>query len=252
MQKEDRMESLNKLAEVAKGNVGFLVICVTIVAAIILTAYGTELLIAKKTGTKRKNEKLKVRRMAIIAVLSAISVVLMLFKLPLWFVPSFYTLDFSELPVIIGAFTLGPVAGVVIESIKILLNLLIYGTQSVFVGELANFLIGCAFIVPASFLYFLRKSKKNAAIGLSAGTVITSILGGILNAYVLLPKYSELMGYPISAFIDMGKEKNQLISNMSTFVMFGVIPFNIIKFALVSVITILIYKKISHLLKAEQ
>ena len=244
------MENLNKLADIARDNVGFLVLSVTVIGVILLAAYLSEAFIAKLTGYKQDRESLKVRRMTIIAMLSAISVVLMIFEFPLWFVPGFYKLDFSELPVIIGAFTLGPVAGVMIEFIKVMLNLLIDGTTTAFVGEFANFLIGCAFVVPASFVYFLRKCRKNAIIGLSIGTVITAVVGGILNGYMLLPKYAEIMGKDIGYFISAGTEKNQYITNMSTFIFLGVVPFNLIKCLMVSVIAILIYKKISHILKA--
>lgn len=242
------MENLNKLANVAKDNVGFLLLSVLVVAVIIISAYSAEVLIARKTGVKRR-EDLKVRRMTIIAVLSAIAVILMLFEFPLWFVPGFYQMNFSDLPIIIGAFTLGPVAGVIIEFLKILLNLLLDGTTTVFVGEFANFLAGCAFVIPASFIYFIKKSRKNAIIGLVVGTIVSAVVSGILNAYMLLPKYAELMSTPISTFIGMGTEKNQIISNMSTFILFAVIPFNIIKCSLVSILTMLIYKKISHILK---
>ena len=94
------------------------------------------------------------------AMLSAISVILMLFEIPLWFAPSFYEIDFSEVPVLIGAFALGPLAGVVIELLKILLNLAINGTMTMFVGEFANFLIGIAFVVPAAIIYQRKKTKN--------------------------------------------------------------------------------------------
>ncbi|WP_082811919.1 ECF transporter S component [Clostridium sp. Marseille-P299] len=244
-------EKLNHLAEVATSNVGFLLLSVLVVVVLLASAYAAEVLIGKKTGTKGSMKGQKVRKMTIISMLAAISVVLMLFKFPLWFVPSFYTIDFSELPVIIGAFTLGPVAGIVIEFIKILLNLLINGTYTAFVGEFANFIIGCAFVIPASFVYYLKKSRKNAIIGLGIGTLIAAVAGGILNAYMLLPKYAEVMGTPISTFIDAGTEKNQLISGMSSFILLGVTPFNIFKYAMVSVITMIIYKKISYILKSK-
>lgn len=245
-------EKLSKLAELARGNVGFLVLSVLVILVLLASAYAAEAYVAKKAGTKHRGEGLKVRRMTIISMLSALSVILMLFKFPLWFVPSFYTIDFSELPVIVGAFTLGPVAGIIIEFVKIVLNLLINGTYTAFVGEFANFIIGCAFIIPASFVYYLKKTRKNAILGLSIGTLIAAFAGGILNAYMLLPKYAEVMGTPISTFIDAGTEKNQLISGMSSFILLGVTPFNIFKYAMVSVITMLIYKKISHILKANK
>ncbi|MBE5962386.1 MAG: ECF transporter S component [Lachnospiraceae bacterium] len=245
------MENLSKLMDVARSNIGFLLICVGIIAAVILSAYAAEAAIAKKRGVPRKNSKLKVRRLTIIAMLSAISIVLMLFEIPLGFLPSFYKIDLSELPVIIGAFTLGPVAGVVIEFVKIFLNLLITGTQTMFVGELANFLIGCAFVIPASFIYYMKKGKKSAIIGLATGTVVMVVAGCVLNAFVLLPKYAEVFQMPLDALIEMGTEKNAGIKGMFTFVVLAVAPFNLIKGSAVSIITVAIYKKISHILKGE-
>lgn len=243
------MENLEKLMEVAKTNVGFLLLSTVIVAIIVGSAYAAERVIGKRMGITKKKGKQNVRRMVIIAVLSAIAVVLMIFEFPLWFAPGFYKLDFSELPVIIGAFTLGPVAGITIELIKVILNLLIDGTTTAFVGEFANFLMGCAFVIPASFFYFLRKKKKNAIIGLVVGTMITTVAGCFLNAFVLLPKYAEAFHTPIEDFIAQGTEKISAIHNMFTFVVLAVAPFNIIKYTLVSVVTILIYKNISKILK---
>ncbi len=252
------MGKLNELMDLASSNVGFLLLSVTIVAILIGSAYGAEVILAKKNNIRRNQEKLKTKKMIIVAMLSGIAVVLMLFEFPLGFVPFFYELDFSEIPVIVGAFTLGPVAGLLIEFIKILLNLLINGSDSAFVGEFANFLIGSAYVIPASFIYFLRKSKKNAIVGLSIGTLIATVAGGILNAYVLLPKYAQLMGPKynleyspmLDSLIGEGTKVNSAIQGMTTFVLLGVTPFNLIKYGAVSIIAILIYKKISHIMKA--
>ena len=242
-------ESLRKLAATAYDNVGFLLISAVIVAILILAAYGAEFFIAKKTGIPRKNDKLKIKRMALIAMLAAISIILMLFKFPLWFVPSFYTLDLSEIPVIFGAFALGPVAGLLIEFIKILLNLLVNGTTTAFVGELANFLMGSAYVIPAASIYFYRRTKKRALAGLLSGTVIATISSAFLNAYVLLPKYMQLMHKDLQYFIDKGAEKNAAIDSLFTFIFFGVVPFNLFKYAIVSLVIALVYKYISKLIK---
>lgn len=252
------MGKLAKLMDLASTNVGFLVLCGGIIALLIGFAYGAEVILAKKHNTVRKQEQLKLKRMVIIALLSAISVVLMYFEFPLWFAPGFYKLDFSEIPVIVGAFTLGPVAGLSIEFIKIFLKILIKGTETVFVGEFANFLIGSAFVIPASFLYAMRKNRKNAIIGLSLGSIVATVAGAFLNAFILLPKYAEVFGprmnmnydQAMNSFIAAGTEKNPAIQNMVTFVLFAVTPFNLIKYGAVSIIAILIYKKISHILKA--
>ncbi|MCQ2495117.1 MAG: ECF transporter S component [Lachnospiraceae bacterium] len=242
-------EILGKLFDTASNNIGFLLISILVVAVILGLAYGSEFYFSKKAGVARNSEKLRVKRMALIALLAALAFILNMFSFPLGFLPSFYKIDASELPVLIGAFTLGPVAGVVIEFIKIILNLLIGGTSTAFVGEFANFVIGCAFIVPAAIIYYAKKTKKNAIIGVITGTIVCIIAGCMLNAFLLLPAYAKALDMRLEQIIGMGTEKNSAITSMSTFVLLAVAPFNLIKCGGVSVITVLIYKKISHLLK---
>lgn len=191
-----------------------------------------------------------IRTMVCVGMLSGISVILMLFEFALPFVaPSFYELDFSEVPILIGAFALGPVAGILTEFVKILLNLVISGTDTAFVGEFANFLIGCAFMVPAAVIYKQKKSRRNAIIGLIAGVITMAAVAVVVNALVLLPAYSKAFGMPIDVFIEMGTAINPAIDGIWTFAFLAVAPFNLIKGVLVSVITILLYKHISPILK---
>ena len=194
-------------------------------------------------------KKLKTRELTIIGMLGAIAVVLMLFEIPLPFAPPFYEIDFSEVPVLIGCFALGPVAGVLIELIKILLNLVINGSVTAGVGELANFAIGCAFCIPAGLIYRKKKTKKRAFLGLVFGTLTMTFLGCFINAYIMLPAYAKAFSMPIEALVEMGTAVNGHITNLFTFVMFAVVPFNLLKGILVSIIVLLIYKKISPILK---
>ncbi len=193
---------------------------------------------------------LSIKPMAIMGILGAIAVVLMLFEIPLWFAPPFYELDFSEVPVLIGAFVLGPIAGIIIEFIKILLNLVITGTQTAGTGEFANFLIGCSFIVPASIVYYKNKTLKSAIKGMTIGTLCMVILGAFMNAFVLLPLYAYFFKMPIDALIEMGTKVNPAINNLSSLIFYAVIPFNLLKGVLVSLLTILIYKRISGAIKS--
>ncbi|MBU9726430.1 ECF transporter S component [Diplocloster modestus] len=196
-----------------------------------------------------KKSKVNIRTIVQIGMLSAIATVLMLFEIPLPFMaPSFYELDFSEVPVLIGCFAMGPIAGVLIELVKILLNLVINGTITAGVGEAANFLIGCAFILPAGMIYKHRKSRKTAIIGMAAGTVTMTILGCFLNAYVLLPAYASAFGWPLTSIIEMGSAINPVVKSLPTFVILMVAPFNILKGVVVSLITFLLYKYISPIL----
>lgn len=193
-----------------------------------------------------------VRYITRIAILSAMAIILMLFEFPLPFVPSFYKIDLSEVPVLVGGFAMGPVAGLLIEFIKILGNLCITGTTTSFIGELGNFLIGISYVVPAALIYKYHKTFKGAIIANVVGILSLAATGGIVNAIILLPAYSYFMGIEMSVLINMGSKVNPLISNLPTFILFGVVPFNLIKGFAVSVIVIVIYKRISFLLKDKE
>ena len=131
----------------------------------------------------RTQARISVRTTVKIGMLAAISVVLMLFEIPLPFAPSFYEIDFSEVPVLIGAFAMGPVAGAAIELVKILLNLVITGTDTAGVGELANFIIGCSLCLPAAIIYKRKKTRKGAMIGMVAGTALMAVSYTHLDVY---------------------------------------------------------------------
>ena len=187
------------------------------------------------------------RKLVVTAMLSALATVLMIFEIPLPFIaPPFYEMDFSEVPVLIGAFSMGPATGVIIEAIKILINFIINGTDTGGIGELANFVMGCAYILPASIIYKRKKTKGNAILAMAVSTVVMAILGIFINAYVMIPIYSAFM--PLEQIIQMGKDIVPLITNTLTFCVFCVAPFNLIKGAIVSVITAFIYKPLSRII----
>lgn len=195
----------------------------------------------------------KTKTIVEIGMLGAIATVLMLFEFPLPFIaPPFYEIDLSEVPVLVGAFALGPMAGATIELVKILINLIINGTNTAFVGEIGNYILGCAFIMPAAFIYKQKKTKTNALLGMIVGTIFLTVFGCLLNAYVLLPTYAAAFGMSIDAIIELGSAVNGNITNVTTFVIIAVAPFNLIKGAAVSIITLLIYKHISPILKGNR
>lgn len=168
-----------------KDTVYFIVISLIMVVMAYFVAFGCEKLIEKKTHVKFSSEKTKVNKLVIMAMLSAVAVVLMYFDFPLVFLaPGFYKLDFSEVPVLIGSFLLGPCAGVIIEAVKVLLHMCLKGTTTAFVGDFANFILGCAYVVPAAVIYHLHKTKKMAVVSLIAGGVILIISGTLLNAFI--------------------------------------------------------------------
>ena len=244
-----RGDTFSSLGKSITTSVGTVLIFIAIIAAVILIAVAAQKLIDRKKPVSGSENKLKINRIAIIAMLSAVAIILNLFSFPLWFAPGFYKLDFSELPVLIGTLALGPVAGVAIEAVKIILNLLLNGTSTAFVGEIANFIMGCAYVVPAGIIYYNKKNRKNALIGIGVGTLVSITAGSLLNAFLLLPVYAKIYGMPLDALIAMGTAKNASISGMTTFILLAVAPFNLVKYGLVSIVTLFIYKPISRLLK---
>ncbi len=192
----------------------------------------------------KEKKLLSVKHVVLMGMFGALGAVLMLFEFPLPFIaPSFYGLDLSEIPVLVGAFSMGPAAGVIIEIVKILVKLVLKPTSTGFVGEFANVCIGCALVLPAAVIYHFNRTKKGAIIGMVVGTVCMALVGAVLNALVMLPFYSNFM--PLESIIAAGAEINPAISNVWTFVFLAVAPFNLIKGAVVSLITTLVYKRIS-------
>lgn len=224
-------------------NLTFILICAAVFAAIILLAALAEKLLCHD----RKNFS-STHYVSYTAIFAAMAGVLMLFELPLFFAPGFYKLDLSEMPVLICTFYLGPVAGVVTELVKILVKLLLKGTTTAYVGDFANFVVGCSFIVPASIIYHARPGKKTALIGMAVGTLVLTVFGSAFNGFYLIPKFSELFGLPLEQIVAMGTAVNASITDVWTLVAFAVVPFNIIKGVVVSLLTFLLYKRISPIL----
>ncbi|MGI5988807.1 MAG: ECF transporter S component [Lachnospiraceae bacterium] len=236
--------------QVLEENLSFLIASICIVVAVYFVALLFQKIIEKRDNRKFHTEKTKVSHLVIIAMFTAISVVLMYIDFPLPFLaPPFYRIDFSEVPILIGAFMLGPCAGVMMEALKNLLMLVVKGTSTAFVGELANFIVGCLLVVPASIVYHFHRTKKRAVISLIVGTVCMTAGGVILNAVYLLPKYSELYGMPVSAFIEMGSAINSSVNDIYSFVAICVGPFNLVKAVIVSIIVMLLYPHLSRFLK---
>lgn len=190
------------------------------------------------------------KKLTKIAILGAIAAVLMMFDFPLpGLFPPFYKLDFSEVAVLIGGFALGPGAACAIEALKIGLNLLFKPTSTAYVGEVANFLIGISFAIPAAMIYQKKKSKENAKHGLIVGSIVMAVIGFVMNYFVLLPAYSYFYHLPLDVIIGMGAEIVPFINNKFMFVLCATTPFNIVKAVIVSILTYKLYKHVSPLLK---
>lgn len=192
----------------------------------------------------KENKLLSTKNVVLMGMFGALAGVLMIFEIPLPFIaPSFYGLDLSEVPILVGTFALGPIAGVVMELVKILVKLVLKPTSTGFVGEFANLMIGCSLILPAGIIYRFHKTKKSAVLGMAAGAIMMAVVGVVINVYILIPFYSNLM--PLDTIIQAGAAINPAISNVWTFALICVGPFNIIKGITVSLITSLVYKRIS-------
>ena len=198
--------------------------------------------------SKRQVLKLDARSIAQIGVLSGIAFLLKMFEFPLWFAPAFYRLDFSELTVLIGGFALGPIAGILIELIKELLYLIIHGSTTAGIGELASFVINCSLVISSAVIYKQHKTRRTAIIGLAIGTLALILVGSLMNTYVLLPLYAAAYHMPMSALISMGSVINPSITSLQTFVLLAVAPFNLFKGVTVSCLTMLLYKRVSPIL----
>lgn len=238
------MANIGETFQKAKDNLGFIGVCLGIFAALFLVAWLFERFVMKD----RRRRFSDTHFITYTAIFSAMAAVLMLLEFPLMFLaPEFYKLDFSELPVMISTFYLGPVAGVVTELIKIVLKLLIKGTSTAFVGDFANFVVGCAFVLPASMIYHAKPGKKTAGIGLICGTLIMTVFGSAFNGLYLIPKFAQMFG-GLDGIIAMGSKVNGNINSIWTLVFFSVVPFNLIKGVVVSILAFLLYKRISPLM----
>ena len=225
--------------------VGFIAVCLLVFAALFGGALAFERFLMKRRAISR------VRRLTYTALFSSMAAVLMLFELALPFAPGFYKLDLSELPVMICSFYLGPVAGVTAELVKVLLKLLIKGTTTAFVGDFANFAVGCAFVLPASLVYHARPGRRNALLGLITGTLVMTVFGSAFNALYLIPRFAELFGMPLESIVAMGTAVNGAIVSVPTLVLYAVVPFNLVKGVLVSLVTFFVYKPVSRALSME-
>jgi riboflavin transporter FmnP len=233
--------AMNNLWTQLQDNLLFVGVCALIIAGLILLAKLAERFLPAR------HQVTPARRVSIIGICGAIAAVLHILDFPLLFIaPEFYKLDFSELPVMLCGFYLGPSAAVVCQAIKIVLKLLLKGTSTAFVGDLANFVVGCALVLPAVIIYHTKKSKKSALIGLLTGTLSLTVFGTAFNAIYLIPQFSQLYGIPMEAIISMGTAINGNISDLVSFVILCVAPLNLIKGLSCLVLTMLLYKRVAR------
>lgn len=177
----------------------------------------------------------KTRRLILISLLSAIAFILMFLKVPVPFLPPYLTIDISDLPAIIALFTLGPVGAVIVEGIKNLLNFAMNMTDPI--GPIANFLAGTSFILT---LFAVTKGRfVNIILGFGLATIVMTIVMSIMNYFVLLPMYGMIMNL------------SDVVKNVQVIVTAGIIPFNVIKGALLTILFFIVVKPLVPLLNKQ-
>jgi riboflavin transporter FmnP len=169
--------------------------------------------------------------MILIAILGSIGTVLMQFNFPLPALPSFLKIDFGEIPAVLAVMTMGPVAGIGVELIKNVMHWFLSGSPTgVPVGEIANLVTGILFIMPIYFIFNKFQTAKGLTMGLVAGTVAMAIGMTVLNYFVFLPMYTYFMNFPA-----------MVGSELTTYIVLGVLPFNLIKGIMLMIITVLLF-----------
>ncbi len=192
-------------------------------------------------------KKVNVRSLAVTAVLGAVASALMFVAFNVPVMPSFIQLDLSELPALIAAFSLGPVSGVCVCLIKNLVHLLVTTTGGV--GELSNFLLGSAFVLPAGLIYRMRKNRAGAFWGALLGAVAMAVISLPVNYFITYPVYTAFL--PLEGIVAMYQAINPRVENLLQALIWFNMPFTFVKGMLSVGITFLIYKRISPILKGK-
>ena len=197
--------------------------------------------------TQRNHYHFGTRELSTIAVLAAVASLLFFLEIP---IVLFYRLDFSNLPVLLGTFAMGPVAGIVILTIKSLLGLLHTSSQGV--GELADLIMGLAMVIPAGIIYRRKTSRYGALLGMLVGGLCATIAGVLTNVYILIPFYGAVYHMPVEQIIAMGQTLIPSLDTIWKFVFAITAPFNLLKWTAISVLGWLIYKPLSPILHGQR
>lgn len=196
----------------------------------------------------KKTTKVNLKFITKISILTALATVLTFVEFPLPFCPPFYKIDFSSTVIMTGSFALGPLAGIIIAVLKNILKILIKGTTTAFVGEYVDVVITIIYILPASIIYTNSKTLKNAVTGMGIGIGAMTLSAAFINYYVFIPIYSKLSGFPLDSVIQAGANANSKITSLATLIIWGTVPFNLVKGLLCSLLTFLLYKRVSKIL----
>ena len=196
-----------------------------------------------------ERKKLNTRTIVMAAMLGAIAAVLMFVEFSVPFAPPFVKFDLSDLPVLLAGFLFGPALGSLTAVIKILLKLLIKPTSTMFVGELSNLILSITFMLVAAIFYRQHKTRKGAVIWMLIATIATSAIALLSNYFFIFPMYAKLFGMTMESIVKMVTAVNPAVHSVFTMFIYSLLPFNMFKYGVISLITFFIYKKISVILK---
>ena len=197
----------------------------------------------------RDDARMKVKKIAFIGLMGAVSAVLMLFRVPIPFMPPFLSFDLSGLMEMLGGFMFGPMAAACIIVVKILLQLVMQGSFSLGTGELQNLILSCSYVLPALIIYHRNKTKKMAITGMAVSTLFVSVMAVFTNLYLISPFYVKLFGMSMDDIITMCRTVNPAMKNVTSMAVFGLLPFNLIKYGVTSLVTFIVYKRLSRVIK---
>ncbi len=225
----DLGKNFSKFVSSIKDNLGFFAVVVGTAVGLIVISLLLEGAAYRINGQRRV--RMNTLTITVCGMLSAIAAVLMIFEFPVFFAPAtMYKMDFSDIPAIIAGMTFGPVSGVVVEFVKIMLKALILKpTSTAFVGEYANFVVGCALVVPASFIFQCRRSIKSMLVGGIVGVLVMTTFGTAMNAIYFIPKLGDMFHMPVEQIVKFGSDIWPSIDSLTKFVFYCVAPLNLLK-----------------------
>ncbi|RYL95642.1 ECF transporter S component [Sporolactobacillus sp. THM7-4] len=190
------------------------------------------------------------KKMVMISLLATIGFLIMYLAFPIPLFPGFLTMDFSDLPALVGAIVLGPGAGVAIEGIKNILHVLFSGSLTVVpIGEIANFAAGSTLILISWYFYHRKPSMYSLSLGMVIGTIIMTVIMSIANYYVIFPGYAIFLGYSIEMAVHQAQAANHGIHDLLTLIVYSIMPFNLIKGFALTVLIIPVYARLKNYLK---
>ena len=198
------------------------------------------------TKTSASSRKAMITKLTSTAILAAMAVLLMYLEFNLPFMPGFLKFDFSELPVLVGAYALGPWYGVLIELLKNLIHLPATGTAGI--GEASNFITGSIYVFIAGWIYTKNRTRKGAVISMAVATLALGLIACPLNYFITLPLYGSVLGFPMEAIIGMASAVNPMVSSKISLIFWVFLPFNIFKGLVISFLTFWVYKPISNII----